>query len=133
MINLDVLIKYFRKFEDPYGNWPEKTWRLKERIDNILKGFPGINWNSLSLIPKEYLTSEEIFILDPEIFTENQTVPILMLKQVGSDSYNIIGTDKNINVNWDLFPPNFPVLRVDCRPSENGGPGYHYFNRVLNQ
>lgn len=146
MINLDVLIKYVREYITSNGNWPEKVWDLKTRIDTLLLDFPGIGCNCLSFIPFEELKDEDIFILDPKILEQSPYDPPLMLgpRDENSGLYLIIGIGKgnididpdyykvgsSVSIPWAFYDKHLPVLRVDCRPDENGGPGYHYFYRV---
>lgn len=142
MLNDDVLIKFSRIRGHRY-TWPEQVWRMKERLEHVKSGFPGIRNNHLDLIEFRYIKEGDIFIHDRYLeggsgdeapimyrITEPWTAEIEGIG-IGQDSRRDPDRTK-IRV-WDtvglgeILNPGDLVLRVNVRPTENGGPGYYYF------
>lgn len=150
MINLDTIIKFVRA-RSRDNNWPDYSYNLLAKIKECLLGFPGISLNDVSLMTYEDINiNRDIWILDEDLsywMSEERTgdssplmlspdpqIPgSLIVEGIGCllDSRDL---DRK-NIRWkDHYPDNYPmpfsqdvVLRVDCRPTDNGGPGYYYF------
>ena len=143
MINDDIIIKIERERGYKY-DWPEQVNLVKQRLQEVKLGFPGIRNEHLSLVKYSTIKPGDIFIYDQylESKTRGDEAP-MMLKWLDQDKYYIegigCGVDSKrdpdrINYRWkDIiscksgFPGPALVLRVDVRPTLNGGPGYYYF------
>ena len=148
MINDNVLIKFARE-KRGHTDWPEKVIKMKERIQEMKLGFPGLGNNHLSLIPFEDIQEGDMFIWDPSFEAPCRLDPAPLLFEVlGYKKWRIEG----IGCGWDLsvdparihhrwrdilegdaLPRIYwkdPVFRVDVRPTPNGGPGYYYFYKA---
>ena len=147
MIGPDVLIKYVRSHEEyRKGDWPSEVIRLLKRLSEIKLGFPGIKSSHLSLVRREDIKDDDIFIVDTEFYTGKIDAffcPKMYTKLPNSPHYQVSGIGCGLDlgdirrqkirykdiVSSDQIP-NIPVvLRVDVRPTLDGGPGYYYFFR----
>jgi hypothetical protein len=141
MINDEVLIKYKRAIGYK-TSWPEQVIQMKERLKEMKLGFPGIRNDHLTLVPMSAIGVGDIFILDDYIGLDKRgdNAP-LMLKNIGN-GYYIVGIGCGLDSERDPdrlclrygdiidtigVDNNYPVCRVDVRPTMNGGPGYYYF------
>lgn len=141
MINDDVLIKKSRLRGHKY-DWPQEVRYMKERLEQVKLGFPGIGNDHIDLIEYKDIKEGDIFIYD--CYLENaddtgyDTAPkMYRVIKTGLMVVEGIGTgldlgDKERAIKWrDIVKPNIDsislVLRVNVRPNETGGPGYYYF------
>lgn len=157
MINDDILIKFVR--EGNYSqDWPEQVRIIKERLKEMKKGFPGIGNDSMTLTKYGNLITGEIFIIDPFIdsLVREESVTPTMFYWLTPEVFRIEGIGRGLDLERDperlryrwkdcvgpklveecfnyasSYRPiqDFPVLKVDVRPTPNGGPGYYYFYR----
>ncbi len=145
MINLDVLIKYVRS--GPKRNdWIYEVRRLKDRLDEMKLGFPGIRNDHLSLVSLDSLVVGDIFIVDPifinaSYFSDREWFIPKMYRVLGDGKFEILGIgcgkdncdpDRTIYryrdiVSYHDFPHVSQVFLVQCRPKLTGGSGYYYF------
>lgn len=148
MINDDIIIKWERSRGHKY-DWPTVVNHFKSRLQEMKMGFPGIGDDHLSIVRFDNIQKGEIFIFDPYIETDfrGDLAPI-MFRCISIDSnmeglYRIEGIGRGFDLTRDpnrleyrwgdekyiskLAPDDFPMLRVDVRPTLNGGPGYYYF------
>lgn len=148
MINDDIIIKWERS-RGHRSDWPLLVNQFKDRLREMKLGFPGIGDDHLSIVRFDNIRVDDIFIFDPYIETSahGDLAPIMfrcMSMNLDLDGfYRIEGIGRGfdltrdpdrINYRWGdekyipkLAPNDFPVLRVDVRPTLNGGPGYYYF------
>lgn len=134
MINEDYIIKLIRK-NGHKTDWPSLVQNFFIRLDEIKLGFPGIRNTDLSFIPYGDIKNNELFIYD------DFKTPV-MYKKLNDLAFEIIGIGEGSYENpeeklfrWkDKVHRNFDnssyVYRIDCKPTENGGPGYYYFYRA---
>lgn len=144
MINLDTIIKIVRTrgYKD---TWPEQTRYILSRLEEIKSGFPGIRNDHLSIIPYNKILEGDIFIYDsylekePRLYDDSP----IMLKLLPNNLFYVEGIGRGLDlvrdprrelIKWrDTISFSVPmdslVLRVDVRPTLNGGPGYYYFFR----
>lgn len=144
MVNLDVIIKKIRNLYPGSYNWPELSYRLEVRLKECLRGFPGIGFSDISLIEFKNLLPDDLWILDTELLTRSRILDNAPIMFSSVDKKNNIYRVEGIgcqedsrdplrkSIRWmDLHSPEVSpddlVIRVDCRPTENGGPGYYYF------
>lgn len=145
MINDSVLIRIVR-FRGHRTTWPEAVRLLKERLKEVKLGFPGLGNDHLSLVPFKNIKEGDLFIWDPYLeypTREGDEAPLLLNWLRGRDvridgigcGIDSVRDPDRIKLRWmDMIemPPIDPealVLRVDVRPTLNGGPGYYYFFR----
>lgn len=157
MINDDILIKYVRQ-ADYVLDWPEQVRIIKERLEELKEGFPGLGNDCLSLIQYKDLRTGDIFIIDPFIDSEirRDTAAPTMFYWLTPEVFRVEGIGRGLDLERDpdrlryrwkdcvglkmveecfgyapfyKFVLNFPILKVDVRPTPNGGPGYYYFYR----
>lgn len=140
MVNVDTIIKVVR--ERGYKtSWPDETRYVMERLKFIKLGFPGIRNDHLSFIEFKNIKSGEIFIFDHYLEKGVGDEAPIMLKMINPRTFFVegigIGEDSvrdpdKVLIKWrdtisyDISPDSL-VLRVDVRPTLNGGPGYYYF------
>lgn len=144
MVNDNVLIK-FERARGHATDWPEYVIQMKERLKECKLGFPGLGNDHLSLIRFEELQPGEIFIWDPWLeslerlgdeaplmLRLSQDMKTCLVEGIGCGIDSARDPDR-LRIRWmDTIetPPIHPeelVLRVDVRPTLNGGPGYYYF------
>ena len=142
MVNEDAFIKFARSRGFKY-TWPEQVNKMRYRLVEMKRGFPGIKNNHLTLLEFKRIKEGEWFILDPyvELGPGICDDAPMMLKNLGNSKYYIEGIGYGLDrkdpdrtkFRWQdtiELPPidkNFLVYRVDVRPDLNGGPGYYYF------
>ena len=144
MVNDDVLIKSVRA-RGHSSDWPDVVNGLKERLDEMKLGFPGIRNDHLSLIQYSQVKPGDLFIYD--IYLENHLgrgdeAPMMLKLLDNGNEVKIEGIGCGADLTRDperlLFrwgdikplPPLKPtdlVYRVDVRPTLNSGPAYYYF------
>lgn len=142
MINDSAIIKYFRSHGHT-TDWPERTVLLKNRIRDIKLGFPGLGNDHLSLVPYKTIKDGDLFIWDVWLLElrYGDEAPI-MFRKISDNEALIEGIGVGIDSKRDpdrtrlrwmdtislpIIDPEILVLRVDVRPTINGGPGYYYF------
>lgn len=144
MINNDVLIKYIRG-KGYLHDWIDKVISMKERLREMKLGFPGIGNSHISLSTIQEINLGDIFIVDPYLMSNcrGELAPI-MYKSLGQEGYLIEGIGCGFDLSRDPdrtkyrwndiiqefpenIPSNYPIIKVDVRPTSNGGPGYYYF------
>lgn len=145
MINDNVLIKRERS-RGHKEDWPEIVIQMKERLNEIKLGFPGLGNDHLSLIPFSQVKVGDWFIWDLylESYSRLGDEAPLFLNYFGEGKARIEGIGCGIDSKRDPDRLKFRwmdiidlpeisgdtlVLRVDVRPTLNGGPGYYYFYR----
>lgn len=144
MINDDILIKFARK-RGYSTTWPEQVNLMKSRMTDMKLGFPGLGNDHLTLIEFKDIVVGDIFIYDPYIETGTNTgdeAPIMLKLLDTAGTYYVEGIGCGLDsirdpdrtkIRWrdtitvQNINPNFLVLRVDVKPTLNGGPGYYYF------
>lgn len=131
MINENRIIKLVRQYGHK-EDWPELVQTFFIRLDEIKCGFPGIKNSDLSYVQFKEIKDYDYFIVD------DFRTPIMYLK-INSSLYSVEGIGEGPfeepgkpRIRWkDVVSMDLPedsfVYRVDCRPTENGGPGYYYF------
>ena len=131
MINEDRIIKLIRQYGHK-EDWPELVQTFFMHLDKIKAGFPGIGNNDLSYIQFKDIKEEDYFIVD------DFRTPVMYYK-INDSLYRIEGIGEGpyeeegaAEIRWkntvSIDLPDYAyVYRVDCRPTENGGPGYYYF------
>lgn len=147
MLNIDSIIKFIRNTRGHRLDWPKRVNCFLDRLEEIKLGFPGLGNNHFSLVPYSEIIQGDFFIVyecieDMSRMSDNAP---LLLKYLGQDLALIegigCGLDSKRDPNRILFRwrdqikmPNlsadFPVLRVNVRPTLNGGPAYYYFYRA---
>lgn len=142
MIDDNVLIKCVRS-RGYKTDWPEKVQSLKTRIYQIKLGFPGLNNDHLSIVQYKDIQEGDLFIWDQylELPYFGDEAPIMfrvlpeekgVIEGIGIGIDSVRDPDR-INLRWmDIvnlpkISENNLVLRVNVRPTLNGGPGYYYF------
>lgn len=143
MINDETLIKIVRG-RGHKRTWPEQVILMKERLEWVRLGFPGIRNDHLSLIKFSDLKIGDIYIYDQYLekgFGFGDEAP-LMLKWINQDQTEIIGIGQGddsmrdperLKLRWkDIIPapqldPSVLVLLVNPNPTLNGGSAYYYF------
>ena len=145
MINDNVLIKTERA-RGHKEDWPEIVIQMKERLNEVKLGFPGLGNDHLSLVPFSQIKVGDWFIWDLylECYSRSGDEAPLFLNYLEEGEARIEGIGCGIDSKRDPdrlkfrwmdvigLPPiseNTLVLRVDVRPTLNGGPGYYYFYR----
>lgn len=154
MINLDTVIKFIRT-KCPYPDlqkeyWPEWSYNTMKKIKECLVGFPGIGLNDVSLLLfKDLDLSQDIWIFDNELHYHGNEerigdeAPLMLAPGPKPGNFIIEGIGAQFDggdierkkKRWkDVFSFSTPfptedsmVLRIDCRPTIHGGPGYYYF------
>lgn len=143
MINLQTIVKIVRGHGHSL-DWPEASKRLIQRLQEIKKGFPGIRNDHLSFIEITQAKEGDLIIIDKYLETSwssNNEPPLMLRVLPGLKGYVVegigIGEDKDdpyrVKMRWKDIIPELPyniqglVLRVDVKPTLNGGPGYYYF------
>ena len=143
MINDDTIIKFIRKVRGYREEWPEKVILFKERLEEMKQGFPGLGNSHLSIEFFNNIKVGDIFIIDNSLEKEirDDSAP-LMLEKTGPDSYDVQGIGYGLDlirdpdrtkIRWGDtislagIEVNNLVIKVDVRPTLNGGPGYYYF------
>lgn len=143
MVNDDVLIK-FAWNTGHKEDWPDFVMAMKNRMTEMKLGFPGIGNNDITLVRFGELIQGDLFIYDPYVMVPEGVLydeaPI-MFQILENNCFYVEGIGKGddsrdplrIKIRWrDTLPPipiqpDFPVFRVDSRPTMNGGPAYYYF------
>lgn len=145
MINDNVLIKTERA-RGHKEDWPEIVIQMRERLNEVKLGFPGLGNDHLSLVPFSQIKVGDWFIWDLylESYSRSGDEAPLFLNYLEEGKARIEGIGCGIDSKRDpdrlkfrwmdviSLPPiseNTLVLRVDVRPTLNGGPGYYYFYR----
>ncbi|MBP3732173.1 MAG: hypothetical protein J6I84_02895 [Bacilli bacterium] len=143
MINDDTIIK-IERLRGFKRTWPEQTNRVKSRLQWVREGFPGIRNDHLDLTTYARIKTGSLYIWDPYLekgFGFGDEAP-LMLKDLGNGKSEVIGIGKGSDskrdptrtlIRWkDIIPtpiiaPSELVLRVNPKPTLNGGSAYYYF------
>lgn len=136
MVNEDTVIKIIRN-EEKIEDWPRMSFLMLTCWRDILAaGFPGIGFPSVTLVRFDKIKPGDIFIAAIDSNYEEETAP-KMWEMIDPSTLKIVGigcghSSKKLG---DYYTPQgnihtYYTLRVDCRPTENGGPGYHYFYRT---
>lgn len=143
MINDDTIIKFIRKVRGYREEWPEKVILFKERLEEMKRGFPGLGNSHLSIESFNNIKVGDIFIIDNSLEKKirDDSAP-LMLEKTGPNSYDVQGIGYGLDlirdpdrtkIRWGDtislagIEVNDLVIKVDVRPTLNGGPGYYYF------
>ena len=144
MVNDNVLIK-FERARGHKTDWPDIVIEMKKRLSEMRLGFPGIGNDHMTMITFKEIQPGDIFIWDLylENMIRNGDEAPLMLRLSPDGKECLIegigcGIDSSrdpdrLKYRWrDIIPtpeinPDSLVLRVDVRPTLNGGPGYYYF------
>jgi hypothetical protein len=142
MINTDIIIKIERQRGHKY-DWPEQTREMIKRLNELKLGFPGLGNDHLSLVPFEQIKQGDWFIWDEYIESKKRgdSAP-MMLNWIEPGKARIEGIGCGLDLKRDpdriryrwmdiIDLPELKegqlVVRVDVRPTLNGGPGYYYF------
>ena len=145
MINDDIIIKFIRKVRGYKTEWPEKVIQFKSRLEELKLGFPGIGNDDISLDFYENIMEGDIFIYDGDLEKEERgdEAPV-MLKKLEGGKYLIFGIGFGYDLKRDplrlklrwgdiiesiSLSPRDLVVKVDARPTLNGGAAYYYFYR----
>ncbi len=141
MINDYTIIKLSRKvLGDNSEYWPRRVRYIKNHLEEMKLGFPGIGNSHMSFKFSNDLVEGDIFILDYSLIQDDLllNIPPVMFRYLGGNKFFIEGIGKGLHASdpdrlfrWkdtieiDILPPL--VLSVDVKPTDNGGPGYYYF------
>lgn len=154
MINLDTIIKIGRsRIKEGLiqrTDWPEYTRFVLGRLDDIKQGFPGLGGEDLTFLEWDQVQDGEMIIFDSRVeeYPDDWSCPILgrvlerkekqlriYIEGIGK-GYNMSDPERKI-FRWGqeaIIPEPHPrslMLRVDSRPTQNGGPGYYYFFKAV--
>ena len=150
MINDNLIIKLVRQNELFKDFWPERVLDIKNKLKLIReRSLPGLDNNCLSLIRFKdikvgdiivYLRGKNpLFVFEVVNFSNNKLVSKLINIGEGidfEDFYLQIEVDKYCQeiAESDFKSDNYLfddwVIKIDARPTINGGPGYYYFFRT---
>jgi hypothetical protein len=155
MINDDILIKYsIKRIEEGHlikDNWVDYTRLLRDQINFIKSGFPGIGDGDLSIITYEKIMPGMRVILDDNLdlnrgeITDSAAL-LVLVKDVNTESglmtFEIEGIgagedlqrDPDRKLKWrDIYTVNlnswYTILKMDSKPREDGGSVYYYYNK----
>ena len=155
MINDDILIKYsIKRIEEGHlikDNWVDYTRLLRDQINFIKSGFPGIGDGDLSIMTYEKIMPGMRVILDDNLdlnrgeITDSAAL-LVLVKDVNTESglmtFEIEGIgagedlqrDPDRKLKWrDIYTVNlnswYTILKMDSKPREDGGSVYYYYNK----
>lgn len=155
MINDDILIKYsIKRIEEGHlvrDNWIDYTRMLRDQINFIKSGFPGIGDGDLSVMTYEKIIPGMRVILDDNLdlnrgeITDSSALLVLVKDintEAGLMTFEIEGIgagddlqrDPDRKLKWrDTYTVNlnswYTILKMDSKPREDGGSVYYYYNK----
>lgn len=155
MINDDILIKYsIKRIEEGHlvrDNWIDYTRMLRDQINFIKSGFPGIGDGDLSVMTYEKIIPGMRVILDDNLdlnrgeITDSAALLVLVKDintEAGLMTFEIEGIgagddlqrDPDRKLKWrDTYTVNlnswYTILKMDSKPREDGGSVYYYYNK----
>ena len=147
MIVVGSVIKLVRNSRGIKTDWPRYVRAFLDRLDEIKLGFPGLGNDHLTIAKYGTIREGDYFIFDEcicDLTRSNDNAPILyravkdkkaVIEGIGCGLDSTRDPDR-IKLRWkDVVnlpsaSPEFPVLRVDVRPTLNGGPAYYYFYKA---
>lgn len=155
MINDDILIKYsIKRIEEGHlvrDNWIDYTRMLRDQINFIKSGFPGIGDGDLSVMTYEKIIPGMRVILDDNLdlnrgeITDSAAL-LVLVKDINTEAdlmtFEIEGIgagddlqrDPDRKLKWrDTYTVNlnswYTILKMDSKPREDGGSVYYYYNK----
>lgn len=145
MVTFDSFIKHIRSFQEHKKDWPEYVNSMRFRFNKVKTGFPGINDDHVDLVSYSVLDIGDIFIYDSNIYgldSNNTDAPMMLQILKGEFLILGIGNESDIDrdpdrikfrvgdtINFNLNK-DYPIYRVNVRPTKEGGPGYYYFYKA---
>lgn len=155
MINDDILIKYsIKRIEEGHlvrDNWIDYTRMLRDQINFIKSGFPGIGDGDLSVMTYENIIPGMRVILDDNLdlnrgeITDSAALLVLVKDintEAGLMTFEIEGIgagddlqrDPDRKLKWrDTYTVTlnswYTILKMDSKPREDGGSVYYYYNK----
>lgn len=157
MINDDILIKYsIKRIEEQNhplrDNWVDYTRLLRNQIDFIKSGFPGIGDGDLSIIQDTDVKVGMRLILDDNldnnrgVETDSAALLVLVRKfdaESGMAEIEIEGIgagddlqrDPDRQLRWrNVYEVDIrnwkTILHMTSKPREDGGAVYYYYNKA---
>ena len=134
MVTFDSFIKHIRSFQEHKKDWPEYVNSMRFRFNKVKTGFPGINDDHVDLVSYS--------VLDIGLDSNNTDAPMRL--QILKDEFLILGIGNESDIDRDPdrikfrvgdtidfnLNKDYPIYRVNVRPTKEGGPGYYYFYKA---